>query len=228
MRRLAAHCSFAALAMLATAETPEPAKEAPANPGEMPECPKADSDEVAVAALRFSDGRSYSFRVTNNGTRPIVNVAIGWGGDTFIEGSFNNRPTSIGSPSGWKGMHTAAQDPRLPGSHSHPLILYQWFAENPDARIQPGRSLSGFSVQLPTPEEAVLAYLDQRERLGVPAERQPKGRPLEERLRPQPDLTKVHFEVRTYLARCPAFGTVELDSGSGADDAGNTQPRSGP
>ena len=225
MRRLAVSCSFATLAMLAAAEPPAPAKEAPADPREMPECSKADSDEVVVEALRFSDGRSYSFRVTNNGTSPIRHVALGWvrHRGPFIEGSFATMPTSMGSPDGWKSMHTAAQDPRLPGSHSHPLINYQWFVEDPDARIQPGRSLSGFSVQLPTPHEAVLAYLDHWESLGMPAERQPKGRPLEERLRPQPDLTKVPFRASSER-RCPAFGTVELDSGSDADSQLRSRP----
>ena len=107
------------------------------------------------------------------------------------------------------------QDPRLPGSHSHTLTSYLWSAlEDPEAWIQPGRSLSGFSVQLPTPHEAVLAYLAFGSRSGCPR----SGR----RIR-QPDLTKLPFDVLRSGGRC-VVGTVELDSGLDADDA---QPRAG-
>ena len=159
--------------------------------------------------------------VTNNGTSPIFAISIGDG--AIIEDSYNVEPASVGSPSGWEYTYVLGQDPRLPGSHSHTLTSYLWSAlEDPEAWIQPGRSLSGFSVQLPTPHEAVLAYLAFWESVGMPQER-PTDPPLEARLPPQPDLTKLPFEVLRSGERC-VVGTIELDSGS---DACGTQPHAG-
>ena len=78
-------------------------------------------------------------------------------------------------------------------------------------------------MQLPTPHEAELAYLDFWESLG-PTEL-PTDPPLEDREPPQPDLTQVPFSVGVY-ALCPLVGTVELDSG--LDAGGDAQPRTGP
>ena len=208
MSRRAARLSFAALALLAAAERPA-----------LAECERA-GDEIVVKALRFSDGRSYSFRVINNGTSPIYNLTIGRG--AFIEASYDVEPASVGSPSGWKYTYVLGQDPRLPGSHSHTLTSYLWAAlKSPEAWIQPGRSLSGFSIQLPTPREASLAFWKS---IGTPE--QPTEQSLarmEARLAPQPDLTKLPFDVLRSGGRC-VVGTIELDSGSDADDA---QPHSG-
>ena len=152
MSRRAALLSLAALALLAADERPA-----------LAECQKAGA-EVVVKALRFSDGRSYSFMVTNNGTSPIFAISIGDG--AFIEDSYNVQPVSVGSPSGWEYTYVLGQDPRLPGSHSHTLTSYLWAAlEDPEAWIQPGRSLSGFSIQLPTSREASLAFW---ESIGTP------------------------------------------------------------
>ena len=208
MFRRAAPLSFAALALLAAAERPA-----------LAECQKA-GDEIVVKALRFSDGRSHSFMVTNNATSAIYNLSIGDG--AFIEASYSTQPVSVGSPSGWKYTYVLGQDPRLPGSHSHTLTSYLWAAlKNPEAWIQPGRALSGFSIQLPTPREASLAFW---ESIGTPE--QPTEQSLarmEARLPPQPDLTRLPFRVLLDRGPC-VVGTVELDSGS---DAGDTQPRSG-
>ena len=214
MSRRAAPVSFAALALLAAAEPPAPAED----------CPNQAGAEVVVKALRFSDGRSHSFMVTNNGTSPIFAISIGDG--AFIENSYNVQPVSVGSPSGWEYTYVLGQDPRLPGSHSHTLTSYLWSAlEDPEAWIQPGRSLSGFSVQLPTPHEAVLAYFAFWESVGMPEERptEQSWARMEARLPPQPDLTKLPFEVLRSGERC-VVGTIELDSGS---DAGGAQPRAG-
>ena len=207
MSRQAAIYAFALFSTLAVAEPSEPTDE----------CPKQASSEVVVQAFRFSDGRSYAYRVTNNGTRPIVDVIVGRGGDEFIEIGYNTKPVSMGSPNGWQGEHTAGQDPRLPGSHSHTLISYWWRAEDWETGgIQPGQSLSGFSVQLPTPQEAELAYMQFRASMGWP-QTSLKDPPFEERLPPQPDLTDVPFEVGR-RARCNLVGTVELDRGWSASD----------
>ena len=206
MRRQAAPVAFALLSTLALAEQAE-------------ECPKPAGSEVVVQALRFSDGRSYAYRVTNNGTSPIVSVTVGFGGDEFIENNYSTEPVSLGSPSGWKGQYLPTPDPRLPESHAPVLARYFWQAEDwQTGGIQPGRSLSGFSVQLPTPQEAELAYMQRNASLGLSTTplRDP---PLEERLPPQPDLTDVPFKIFGRFARCDRVGTVELDRGWDASDA---------
>ena len=198
MRRLAVPCSFAVVGILGAAEPSDPATPVAAtSPNSVAECPQ-DGAEVVVRALRFRDGPpSYSFMVTNRSTRPVDSVSLGAGGDMvadrYIEAGFESVPTSVGSPNGWKGMHVFAQDPRLPEAHSHSLITYLWTAEDPLVRIQPGESLSGFSVQLPAPEKT----------------RGDQGR------RPMhPELTAVPFRIRLYMSRCPVLGIVELDSHS--------------
>ncbi len=220
MRRQAAPFAFALLSTLALAEPAEQVEQGDST-GFFAECRKPAGSEVVVQALRFSDGRSYAYRVTNNGTIPIVHVtvgwAVGWGGE-FIENNASTEPVSLGSPSGWKGEYTPTPDPRLPESHAPVLARYWWHVEDSETgAIQPGRSLSGFSVQLPTPQEAELAYMQRKASLGLSTTplRDP---PFEERLPPQPDLTDVPFVIRRY-AQCPLlFGTVELDRGWDASD----------
>ena len=175
VHRHAIPCSFAVLAMLAATEPSNPATERPKG-----------STEVVVKAVRFSEGPpSYSFMVMNHGTRPINMVSLGMGEDTFIEAEFEAVPTSTGSPSGWNGRHIFVQDPRRPRAHSPSLIKYLWTAELPNAYIQPGQSLSGFSLQFPAPRN--------------------EQRPA------HPDLTDVPFEVSAYGGRSHFIGTVELD-----------------
>lgn len=205
MCKHAVTCSLALLAALAAAQ--------PSRPWE--ECFKQAGSEVVVQAFRFSDGRSYAYRVTNNGTKPLSFFAIGRG--SYIKGYQNTDPVSIGSPGGWTGMEMGYPDPRLPESHSPILTLYKWYAEDGTAVIQPGRSLSGFSVQLPTPREAELAYLQVLESAGVPAEL-PKDPPMAERMPPQPNLADIDFEVTSREERCTVVGTVELDRGWSASD----------
>ena len=170
------------------------------------ECAEQPAD-VVVKAHRFSDGLSYAYLVTNNGTTPIRAFYIGWG--AFIEIDYSTQPTSMGAPNGWRGMDAWVPDPRWPRSHSPRLIQYLWEAEDPDAWIQPGRSLSGFSIQLPTPLESALAYLRVS---GVykSLDELPTDPPFEERLDPQPDLTDVPFEAARSGA-CTVAGTVETD-----------------
>ena len=208
MFRRAAPLSFAALALLAAAERPA-----------LAECQKA-GDEIVVKALRFSDGPLPFLHGDEQRDEPIYNLSIGDG--AFIEASYSTQPVSVGSPSGWKYTYVRGQDPRLPGSHSHTLTSYLWSAlKDPEAWIQPDRSLSGFSIQLPTPREASLAFW---ESIGTPE--QPTEQSLarmEARLPPQPDLTKLPFDVLRSGERC-VVGTVELDSGS---DTGDALPHSG-
>jgi len=217
MRRQAAPFAFALLSTLVLAEPAEQAEQDDST-GFFAECPKPAGSEVVVQALRFSDGRSYAYRVTNNGTSPIVHVHVGWGGDEFIENNYSTEPVSLGSPSGWKGEYVPTADPRLPESHAPVLARYWWHAEDwQTGGIQPGRSLSGFSVQLPTPQEAELAYMQRNASLGLSTTplRDP---PLEEREPPQPDLTDVPFKIGRTV-RCDRVGTVELDRGWDASDA---------
>lgn len=196
MSRQAVTCVFAALAVLGAA--------APQDLPEKEECPQGGSD-VVVSALRFSEGPpSYSFMVTNNGTRPIGILKLGRGEGTFIEAQFETVPTSVGSPRGWEGMHVFGQDPRLPEAHSHSLVSYLWNTEDPEARIQPGHSLTGFSVQFPAPK---------------------RNSPGETRtLSALPDLTNVPFRVWPYGARCPVVGVVEPD-GVGVRASGAVPPQ---
>ena len=204
MARRAAPLAIAALATAAYA-----APEESAASGTLCANVEQPAGEVVVKAHRFSDGRSYAYLVINNGTMPIFNVSIGRG--AFIEIDYSTRPTSIGSPSGWKGMDVWVPDPRWPQSHSPRLIKYLWEAEDPDAWIQPGRSLSGFSIQLPTPHESALAYL-RVSKVYQSLEDLPTDPPFEERLVPQPDLTDVPFKVLQY-GGCDVSGAVELDGG---------------
>ena len=86
-------------------------------------------------------------------------------------------PTSVGSPRGWKGRHTFG--------YETPFLKYFWEAEDPEARIQPGQTLTGFTVQLPKPRRE-----DPKDLWGNPV---------------VTDLTAVPFSVVPY--RCP--GTVQ-------------------
>ena len=187
------------------------------DPADSPEeCPRPAGSDVVVKALRFSDGRSYAFMVTNNGPTPIRDINIGWGGPPFIEGSVKTEPTSLGAPSGWKSRSVMGQDPRLPGSHAHTLISYYWVAEDDAAGIEPGRSLSGFTIQLPTPHEMELAWLRSQKSQGFSAELSdlPRDPPINDRIPPQPDLTRVSFDVWQHIGRCgSAVGTVIPDLG---------------
>ena len=167
----------------------------------------AEQADVVVKAQRFGDGRSYAYLVTNNGTAPIHVVTIGQG--AFIGVDYSTEPASIGSPHGWKGEHVVVPDPRSPASRSATLIKYRWKAEDPAACVQPGLSLSGFSIQLPTPHESALAYLRRDGVTRSPADL-PWDPPFEERLAPQPDLTDVPFSVLRQ-GGCEVEGTVELD-----------------
>ena len=213
--RLAVLCPALALAPLAASDPTEPAEE----------CPMPAGSEVVVKGVRFSDGRSYAFMVTNNGLTPIRSITIGWGGPPYIERSVKTEPTSLGSPSGWKSSSVMGQDPRLPGSHAHTLISYDWIVEDDAALIEPGRSLSGFTVQLPTPREMELAWLRSRKAQGVSAEPSdlPRDPPINDRLPPQPDLTHVSFRVWQHRGRCGfAVGTVVPDRGGNARDNGGS------
>lgn len=177
------------------------------------DCLNQPIDDVVVKAQRFSDGRSYAYLVSNRGATPIFSISIGWG--AFIEIDYSTQPTSIGSPNGWDGTHVFAPDPRWPQSHSPRLIKYLWQAEDPKVWIQPGRSLSGFSVQLPTPHESALAYLSVSN-VYQSIEDLPRDPPFEQRLVPQPDLTAVPFNALR-SGGCDVAGTVEFD---GVPDAG--------
>lgn len=206
MSRSVAPCWLTAAALFATADLSHPEEHS------IPEtyCPE-DKADVVVEAHRFTDGRSFSFMVTNNGTSPAYVVQIGRGGGRergFVKNAFSTRPISMGSPRGWKGGHVRGQDPRQPGSHSPTLISYLWTAEDPESVIQPGSSLSGFSVQLPTPEEAEDARVRFWKSQGFPAERRD---PQKTRRTAQPDLTNVPFRISLSGDVCIVIGRVGRD-----------------
>ena len=179
MTRCILTCSFVVLAALVTGEPTHPVESLENGP------------QVAVKALRFSqEPPSYAFKVTNNGTKPIRSVSLGSGGDTFLDASLEAVPTSIGSPNGWKGMHVFTPGLRRSGARSHSTISYVWIADDPNGWIQPGESLSGFSVQFAVTPDHIA---------------------LDQELRPMPpDLTRVPFAVRPFAARA-IVGTVELE-----------------
>ena len=190
MRKLALLCPALAATLAAADRTTTP------------ECPQQAGSDVTVTAQRFGDGRSYAFLVTNNSPSAILGITIGWPGATPIEGSVKTMPVTIGSPSGWKGKAVRSPDPRLPGSHPQALISYEWTAHGTKLKdFGPGRSLSGFAVQLPTPSEAELAYLTTLGALGFPTQ-PPKDPPIDERFAPQPDLRRVSFLANVYEGRC--------------------------
>lgn len=173
-------CSSALLATLVVAE--------PADTGTEPSAGGAD---VAVKAVRFSDGPpAYSFLVQNTGTKPIKSVCVGSGEGAFIEASLEAVPTSIGSPKGWKGMVVFAHDTQPVETPLRSGIAYLWIADDANGWIPPGQSLSGFSLQF-----AVSRKDDQ---------------PVVERRPTPPDLSRAPFVVRPSAAR-PITGNVELD-----------------
>ena len=140
-RRCAIPCWIAALATFAAAEPSVPAQE----------CPR--TGKVVVQAIRFSgEPLHYAFKVTNNSSATIWAVTIllaeGDGGRhrtvQWRKAEFDIEPTSIGSPRNWTGKYRVGSD-----------IKFSWSADYGDegAGILPGRSLSGFAVQLPTAQE---------------------------------------------------------------------------
>ena len=173
-------------------------------------------DDVVIKAHRFSDGRSYAYLKPRRAANPRHLHRLG----RVHRDRLQHPATSMGAPNGWRGMDAWVPDPRWPRSHSPRLIQYLWEAEDPDAWIQPGRSLSGFSIQLPTPHESVLAYL-RVSKVYQSLEDLPTDPPFEERLVPQPDLTDVPFKVLRY-GGCDVSGAVELDGGPKPATAGNS------
>ena len=200
MRRLKIRFSLALIALLALFALIQMGGVSAAGEVKRANCPQKPS-AVVIRALQFSGApRNYAFMVTNNSTRPIVSLDIGtglFGRDwyRFIELSERSRPTSVGSPSGWYGGSLLVRDPRQPGSESRTLVVYFWGHNQNipfESRvwIQPGQSLSGFSVQLPASET-----------------------PIEGQIPPaaHPDLTNVPFNAHTFGGGCPEVGMVEAD-----------------
>lgn len=179
------------LAALATSVGADQAPE-PSSPSKVGGCPPEPAD-VVVEVLRFDAGvLSYAFRVTNNDEGAIHSLAIGEdvGQLPPLIVPPDTVPTSIRAPSGWRGVHVFGQDWRKPGRHWTPAVSYVWIAEDEEARIQPGESLSGFSLLLPAPTRPDPAELG----------------------RGHSDLTKVSLLTDSGGVGCPGLGTVRLDS----------------
>ena len=207
---------LAGLAVFAAAESETPALDCPRDSG------------VVVKAIRFEgDPFHYAFMVTNNSKEPILEVTIGrgegrdgvWEGD--IEWASATVPITFGTPRGWKARIVRGQDPQVPEPHIRGLFSYEWRVDDQfewridereqgrGAGIRPGRSLSGFSVQLPTPwQSRFVQRFSQIARGG----RDPGifGPTDEQRLQVQPDLRKVLF-IATDGRRCLQLGEVEAD-----------------
>ena len=106
---------------------------------------------VRVIAYKFAveDPPSYAFRVVNNSDAPIFVVSIG--SHPYLL-SIDHQPSSITAPEGWRGIPAYG--------YESPYMHYFWEVTEPaDGRepvadserrheIQPGESLSGFSIQL--------------------------------------------------------------------------------
>ena len=202
MRQLKIRFSLALIALLALFALIQMGGVSAAGEVKRANCPQKPS-AVVIRALQFSGApRNYAFMVTNNSTRPIVSLRIGTGlvvrdWHRFIELSERSRPTSVGSPSGWNGVSFLVRDPRQPDSESRTLVVSSWgHGQNihipfqSRVWIQPGQSLSGFSVQLPASE--------------TPIEGQIPGAA-------HPDLTNVPFIARTFGGGCPEVGMIEAD-----------------
>ena len=152
-----------------------------------------DSAAVVVTVHRFSQGPpAYSFVVENNAKFPIKSLRVGWGQDSgpVVRANVSNVPASIGSPKGWLGAHVLKQADEKTGR----FMYYSWTLDYSDgrARILPGESLAGFSIQLPTRSESA-APVDYEGRRVV-----------------QNDLTKVPFRVYSAYRTCHT-GMVRVD-----------------
>ena len=109
----------------------------------------AASSEIVVEQRRFTEGPpAYVFRVRNRSTASVYVVILGEGAGRRLPATAANLPTSMGTPDVWKSQHEVSDDGKD--------IRYVWIAQEPLARIRPTMSLSGFSVQLPMPDEEGL------------------------------------------------------------------------
>ena len=190
LKNLACGC-LVVLAALAGADAPS-GREEPSNPNVVEGCPE-DGTDVVVEVVRFDGGvPSYAFRVTNNAEHPVRDLRLAEDGvlpPLLI--APETEPTSVGSPAGWTGYRHYLQDWRRPQQHSASFVTYYWGAKDEEAWIQPGESLSGFSVQLPAPTRPNPTW---------------QGRPV------LSDLTKIGFSAHRVRAPCMfAKGRVRLN-----------------
>ncbi len=128
-------------------------------------------DEIRVTAWKFAeDPPSYSFRIVNGSDFPAFSMTLG--GDPGLFSIY--RATNIGSPQGWTGQTLR--------SYERGHIRYVWrpnippdenISESPHL-IQPGQTLSGFSVQLPPWGYDYTVTNDTAELIRMPL--QPDGR----------------------------------------------------
>ena len=209
---------LAGLAVFATAESETPALD----------CPR-DSD-IVVKAIRFEgDPFHYAFMVTNNSPETILEVTIGRGkgrNGVWEEGDIKWAPATVpvtfGAPRGWKSRIVRGEEKRLESeSEIRGLFSYEWSVDDQfewriaereqgkGAGIQPGASLSGFSVQLPTPQQSRFTerYHWIASGAGDPGI---FGRTDKQRLKLQPDLRNVRF-IAGDGNRCLQLGDVQAD-----------------
>lgn len=209
---------LATLASLAAADSVTPALD----------CPRGS--DIVVKAIRFEgDPFHYAFMVTNNSKEPILEVTIGrgegrddWWEEGDIEWASATVPITFGTPRGWKARIVRGEEKRLESeSEIRGLFSYEWsvddqFEWRPDelgqgrgAGIQPGRSLSGFSVQLPTPEQSRFTQRFSWIARGI-GDPGIFGLTDKQRLKLQPDLRNVRF-IAGDGNRCLQLGDVQAD-----------------
>lgn len=162
-------------------------------------CPRMGLDgPVRVMAYKFADEDppSYSFRVVNGADSPIHTVVIGTDPSLYTR---SHVPKSMSAPEGWAGR------PEFEAERHSEYMHYLWgVTERANGRgsldyppiygagpheIQPGESLSGFSIHL----EYLWAPTNEDDRLIV-----------------QEDLRSVSFRVRLVDGRCHV-GRVQPD-----------------
>ncbi|MFL6674183.1 MAG: hypothetical protein ACJ8LG_12950 [Massilia sp.] len=106
-------------------------------------------DEVAAVSVSkqvLPQQVVYTYTVTNKGDRPITALSVGF---DFYRGAFDlsgKVPARLGSPAGWSARSITVEE-----SDAYEL---RW--ENPQAPIQPGQTVGGFSVTVPA-EDARFA-----------------------------------------------------------------------
>ena len=109
-----------------------------------------EDGSVRVIAHKFAgDPPSYAFRVENGTDLPIGLISIGHGHEMYLKRDAI-RTRFVGSPSGWSGAVQWCEN------RDCPYMRYLWTPMAADGEsevasgydIQPGESLTGFSVQL--------------------------------------------------------------------------------
>jgi hypothetical protein len=99
-------------------------------------------DEIAAVSVYkqvLTQQVVYTYTVTNKGDRPITALSVGFDFYRGVADLSGTVPTQLGSPAGWSARGITVEE-----SDAYEL---RW--ENPQAPIEPGQTVSGFSVTVP-------------------------------------------------------------------------------